>query len=70
MTITTSDLPETLQKLFLEIGQSHQSLTVMHEGHPIVVISSAMSKKPRPAFGFMQGTEEILDDLIAPVEQP
>ncbi len=70
MTITTTDLPETLQKLFLEIGQTHQSLTVTHEGHPIVVISSAIPKKTRPAFGFMQGTGEILDDLIAPVDQP
>ena len=70
MTITTIDLPEKLQKLFIEIGQTHQSLTVTHEGHPIVVISSAIPKKPRPAFGFMQGTGEILDDLIDPVEQP
>lgn len=70
MTITTTDLPEALQKLFLEIGQTHQSLTVTHEGHPIVVISSAIPKKVRPSFGFMKGTGEILDDLIAPVEQP
>lgn len=70
MTITTSDLPETLQKLFLEIGESHQSSMVMHEGHPIVVITSAIPKKTRPSFGFMKGTGEILDDLIAPVEQP
>ena len=69
MTTTTSD-PETLQKLFLEIGESHQSSMVMHEGHPIVVITSAIPKKTRPSFGFMKGTGEILDDLIAPVEQP
>ena len=70
MTITTSDLPENLQKLFLEIGESHQSLMVMHEGNPIVVITSAITKKTRPSFGFIKGTGEILDDLIAPVEQP
>ena len=70
MTITTSDLPETLQKLFLEIGESHQPSMVMPEGHPIVVITSAIPKKIRPSFGFMKGTGEILDDLIAPVEQP
>ncbi len=27
-------------------------------------------QRQRPVFGFMQGTEEILDDLIDPVEQP
>jgi hypothetical protein len=70
MTITTTELPETLQKLFLEIGQTHQSLTVTHEGSPIVVISSAIPKKTRPSFGFMQGRGEILDDLIDPVDQP
>jgi hypothetical protein len=70
MTITMNDLPETLRTLFLEIGLTHQSLTVIHEGQPIVTISSAMPKKARPAFGFMQGQGEILEDIIAPVEQP
>jgi len=70
MTITTDDLPEALRKLFLEIGQTHQSLTVIHEGNPIVTISSVLPKKPRPAFGFMQGQGEILADIMAPVEQP
>ncbi len=69
MTITTNDLPENLQKLFIEIGQTHQSLTVVHKGNPIVVVSAAIPQKPRPAFGFMQGQGEMLDDLIAPVEQ-
>jgi hypothetical protein len=69
-TITTDDIPEALQKLLLEIGQTHQSLTVLHEGKPIVTISSAIPQKKRPSFGFMQGEGEVLDDIIAPVEQP
>jgi hypothetical protein len=71
MTITTTELPEALQKLFLEVEQTNQSLTVTHQGKPIVIISPANSSPPcRPAFGFMQGQGEILGDIIAPVEQP
>jgi antitoxin (DNA-binding transcriptional repressor) of toxin-antitoxin stability system len=70
MTITTIELPEALQKLFLEVEQTNQAVTVTHQGKPIVVITPANSPKPRPAFGFMQGQGEILGDIIAPIEQP
>jgi prevent-host-death family protein len=65
MTITTIELPEALQTLFLEVEQTNQPVTVTHQGKPIVVITPANSSQPRrPAFGFMQGQGEILDDII------
>jgi antitoxin (DNA-binding transcriptional repressor) of toxin-antitoxin stability system len=71
MTITTTELPEILQTLFLEVEQTNQSVTVTHQGKPIVIITPANPPKPnRPAFGFMQGQGEILGDIIAPIEQP
>jgi antitoxin (DNA-binding transcriptional repressor) of toxin-antitoxin stability system len=69
MTIPTTDLPEALQKLFLEVEQSHQPLTVTHEGKPIVIITPALPAKPRPGPGAMKGQGEILGDIISPVEQ-
>ena len=70
MTITTLDLPEAIQKLFLEVEQSNQPLTVTHEGKAIVVVMPASFAKPRPGPGFMKGQGEILGDIISPVEQP
>jgi antitoxin VapB len=68
--LTTSDLPEALQKLFLEVEQTNTPLTIIHEGKPLVVIYPAKNRKSRPPFGFMKGQGEILGDIIAPVEQP
>ncbi len=68
--ITTSELPEALQNLLLQVEQTKTPLTVIHEGKPLVVIYPAKVAKPRPAFGFMQGSGEILDDIVTPVEQP
>ncbi len=71
MSITTLELPEALQTLFLEVEQTNQSVTVTHQGKPIVVITPANPPKPRrPAFGFMQNQGEILGDITTPVEQP
>ncbi|NJM48299.1 MAG: type II toxin-antitoxin system Phd/YefM family antitoxin [Alkalinema sp. RU_4_3] len=71
MTIPTTELPESLQTLFLEVEQTNQSVTVTHQGKPIAIITPANPPKPnRPAFGFMQGQGEILGDIIAPIEQP
>ena len=68
--ITTSELPEALQRLLLQVEQTNIPLTVTHEGKPLVIIYPAKVQKPRPAFGFMQGSGEILGDIVAPVEQP
>jgi len=70
MTITTSDLPEAVQKLFLEIEQTSQPVTVTHEGKAIVIITPARPQKTRPSFGFMKGQGEILGDIVSPIEQP
>jgi hypothetical protein len=70
MNITTTDLPEALQKLFLEIEQINTPVTVIHEGKPLVIITPAKTPKPRPAAGFMKGSGKIVGDIIAPIEQP
>lgn len=64
MTITTSDLPEALRRLVLEIQQTNTPLTITHEGQPISVIMPARSPKPRPAAGFMKGQGEILGNIV------
>jgi hypothetical protein len=68
--LSTKDLPEALQKILIEVGQTKIPFTITHEGKPLVVIHPAKNLKPRPPFGFMKGQGEILDDIIAPIEQP
>jgi antitoxin VapB len=68
--ITTAELPQTLQTLFIEVERTKTPLTVIHEGKPLVIIYPAIAPAPRPAFGAMKGSGEILGDLIAPVAQP
>ena len=67
--ITTTELPQTLQTLFIEVERTKTPLTIIHEGKPLVVIYPATTQTPRPAFGTMKGSGEILGDLIAPVAE-
>jgi antitoxin VapB len=68
--ITTTELPQTLQTLLIEVERTKTPLTVIHEGKPLVIIHPANTQAPRPAFGVMKGSGEILGDLITPVAQP
>ncbi|WP_026795932.1 MULTISPECIES: type II toxin-antitoxin system Phd/YefM family antitoxin [Planktothrix] len=68
--ITTTELPQTLQTLLIEVERTKTPLTVIHEGQPLVIIYPANSQPSRPAFGAMKGSGEILGDLITPVAQP
>ena len=68
--ITTTELSQALQTIFLEVDRTKMPLTVIHEGKPLVIIYPASSQSLRPPFGVMQGSGEILGDLLAPVDQP
>jgi antitoxin VapB len=68
--ITTTELPQTLQTLLIEVERTKTPLTVIHEGKPLVIIYPASTQAPRAAFGVMKGSGEILGDLITPVAQP
>ncbi len=66
--ITTTELPQTLQTLLIEVERTKTPLTVIHEGKPLVIIYPATTTS-RPTFGAMKGSGEILGDLIAPVAE-
>ena len=67
--ITTTELPQTLQTLFIEVERTKTPLTIIYEGKPLVIIYPATTQTPRPGFGTMKGSGEILGDLIAPVAE-
>ena len=67
--ITTTELPQTLQTLLIEVERTKTPLTVIHDGKPLVIIYPATNTL-RPAFGTMKGSGEILGDLMAPVDKP
>jgi len=68
--ITTHELPQILQNLFIEVERTKTPITVIHEGKPLVIIYPATTPDPRPAFGAMKGSGEILGDIITPEPQP
>jgi hypothetical protein len=68
--IDTHDLPESLQELLLEVEQTKTPLTINHQGKPLVIVYPAIVQKSRPAFGFMEGSGEIMGDIVTPIEQP
>jgi hypothetical protein len=68
--ITTTELPQSIQTLLIEVERSKNPLTVIHEGKALVIIYPATTQVPRPSFGAMKGSGEILGDLIAPVAEP
>ena len=65
--ITTTELPQNLQTLLIEVERTKTPLTVLHEGQPLVIIYPATTQVDRAAFGAMKGCGEVLGDLIAPV---
>lgn len=67
--ITTTELPQTLQTLLIEVERTKTPLTVIHERKPLVVIYPANTQASRPAFGAMKGSGEILGDLVTPVAE-
>ncbi|HIK11082.1 MAG TPA: type II toxin-antitoxin system Phd/YefM family antitoxin [Oscillatoriaceae cyanobacterium M33_DOE_052] len=68
--ITSNELPQILQSLFIEVERTKTPLTVIHEGKPLVIIYPATSPDDRPTFGVMKGSGEILGDIIFPEPQP
>jgi len=68
--IAIADLPEALQQLLKEVERSSQPVTITQEGKPFVIIYPATPSPQRPAFGVMQGSGEILGDLISPALLP
>lgn len=68
-TIIVTELPEKIQKLFLEVERSRTPLTVTQAGEPFVIIQPATTVSSRPKFGVMQGSGEIVGDLIYSVSQ-
>ena len=55
--------------VYERVERTKTPLTVIHEGKPLVVIYPATTQTPRPTFGTMKGSGEILGDLIAPVAE-
>lgn len=68
--ITTHELPQILQTLFIEVERTKTPITVIHEGKPLVIIYPATTPDARPPFGAMKGSGEILGDIIASEPQP
>ncbi|MEG4862885.1 MULTISPECIES: type II toxin-antitoxin system Phd/YefM family antitoxin [Microcoleaceae] len=68
--ITTTELPQTVQTLLIEVERTKTPLTVIHEGKALVIIYPATTETLRRSFGAMKGSGEILGDLIAPVAEP
>lgn len=67
--VAINELPESFQRLLLEVEQTKTPLTVTQSGQPLVVIYPAKTPKPRPAPGFMKGSGEIIGDIVAPLDE-
>ena len=61
--------PNPPDSILYEVERTKTPLTIIHEGKPLVVIYPATTQTPRPTFGTMKGSGEILGDLIAPVAE-
>ncbi|NEO58717.1 MAG: type II toxin-antitoxin system Phd/YefM family antitoxin [Okeania sp. SIO3B5] len=68
--ITTDELPESLQTLFIEVERTKTPLTIIHQGKPLAIIYPATTETKRSPCGVMKGTGEILGDIVAPVDEP
>ncbi len=68
--ITTDELPESLQTLFIEVERTKTPLTVIHEGKPLAIVYPATTETKRPPCGAMKETDEILEDIVAPAAEP
>lgn len=70
MQIPIEELPESLQALIQQARQSNTPITLTQSDEPLATIMPLSQKTIRPSFGFMQGTGEIMGDIVGPTEQP
>jgi hypothetical protein len=68
--ITIDELPESVQQILVEVAESNNPVTITRAGSPLVILRAAKSSHVRAPFGAMEGTGEILGDILSPLDEP
>lgn len=68
MQISIEELPESFQVLLQKANQNNTPIALTQSGETFATITPVPQTTIRPSFGFMQGTGEILGDIVGPVE--
>jgi prevent-host-death family protein len=65
MNINAAEFKTKCLKLIDEVAATHQPLVITKRGKPVAQVIPANAETPPPAlFGYMQGTGQIVGDLI------
>lgn len=67
--IALDESPQTLQKLIQQAEKTNSPLKITQAGKPFAIIYPTKSQPSRPPFSFMQGTGEVIGDIVSPIEQ-
>jgi antitoxin (DNA-binding transcriptional repressor) of toxin-antitoxin stability system len=66
--ITLSELPDSLQSLLNQAQKTGETLTIIHDGTPLALISP-IKPNNRASFGIMKNCTEIIGDLVSPTSE-
>lgn len=67
MDISATEFKAKCLKLIDEVNQTHEPITITKHGKPMVKLVPVVEAAPS-LFGCMQGTVEILGDIVSPID--
>jgi prevent-host-death family protein len=66
MEIAAGKFKSVCLKILDEVNESRQEVIITKRGKPVAKLVPVEPKPPRPLFGYMKGTVEIVGDIISP----
>ena len=66
MEIAAGKFKSVCLKLLDDVNITRKEIVITKRGKPVAKLVPADKKSPRPLFGYMKGTVEILGDIVSP----
>ena len=70
MNINAAEFKAKCLKLIDQVANTHQPLTISKRGKPLVRLVPIENEAPTSLFGYMQGTGQILGDIVNVPHEP
>lgn len=70
MNINAAEFKAKCLKLIDEVAATHEPLVITKRGKPLVKLVPIESETPTSLFGYMQGTGQILGDIVNVPHEP
>ena len=69
MRIAAGQFKAQCLQLMDQVQQSREEIVITKHGKPVAKLVPVDESKPRSALGYLQGTVEIVGDIVSPLEE-